>query len=310
MEAEVNPYEEIIQDSENESMDEPEVVESNEGQPTEPVITKEFVERHGLTKNLIGQPYDKLGNAYSNIQKHDTKLSMQLSEMQKEIGAIKEQLSKKEAKQIEQEVEEKLPDYETEVMKFFDDDGFLVDKKGYARFNREYQEKRDKMLKKEFEKVLKAKDEEYQEKSKATNESLQKIQADKNEALLYDHINEGLTKIYKEEVSQDIIDKAIEDFQKTLDESDILIYRGNIPKIATAIVNYHKAQLFEDKFSKTDTEKAAELAHKKTIDNIKKSNKKFTEVSSSARDNTRKKGDDAYDELLEEAYHEQGWAHN
>ena len=57
---------------------------------------------------------------------------------------------------------------------------------------------------------------------------------------------------------------------------------------------------FEDKF----------WSHIKINDNIKKSNKKFTEVSSSARDNTRKKGDDAYDELLEEAYHEQGWAHN
>ena len=324
-ENENNDYEEIINDesqsqeenseelnSQNENNEESgNEEEPTSGQPSK--ITKEFVEKHGLSPNLVGKPYDELATSYNEIRKYDTKLSQQIADLNAKVSGL-EELSKKEVKQVEQIVEDKLPDYEAGIAKFIDNDGYVVDRAGFAKFNREYLELQGKIAKKEFQKALNDKAAEIEQKYKSTSDSVQESKAKEYQSELIDELSESLTGIY-ENVDNNLIDLVMKEYGKYYNTKEEKtrklmeqVFQGNPKELADAIITYHKANMKSSKESdKTDVEKAALAAQKKKIQELKETNKKFTSSASSARDNRKESIDKDYDEVLEEAEQEANW---
>lgn len=314
-----NPYQELVNDhiggqtevkETKEEKTEPKVKETKEElkeqTPEDNLLTEEDVKELGLSKTFIGKDkYTTLKEVYQNAIKWDTKLAQQVSDLQKKMTGLEEALSKKEVKEVVKEVEEQLPDYEAEMEKFIDNDGYVVDKKGLATFNKKYFELREKLLKKEFQKSLDDKTKEIDEKYSKTGQSVQQLQAEKYQSELYDEIADGLKGIY-EEVTPEMIDKAMKEYGKMLSEEDEEtqklygnIYSNKPKKLAKDILSYHKANRKVEE--KTDAEKIADKAHEKQIEKLKVSDKKLTKVSTSARDKEVKVEDKDYDELIKEA---------
>lgn len=259
-----------------------------------PVITKEFAEKHGLSNTLIGKPMDELANAYKNMQSFDSKLSQQVTALTKKIGQLEGKLSDKEVNKAVEEAEEKLPDYETELSKYIDDDGYVVDKKGLAKFQKDYFELREKLLKKELTKAA---------ADSPSEKTAREYQAEKYQAQMYDALSEGLSEVY-EEVKPELIKKVINDFGEYLRTEDeetqselTRLYSGKPLKLAKDILTHHKA----NKPSKSKEEEAVEKAHNKQVQKLKDSEKKFTKVSTSERSREKVNSDPIYDELLSEA---------
>lgn len=293
-----NETTEVVEDKENSK-------DSEEEQPKEILITKEDAEKYGLSKGLIGKPISIMFEEYSNIRKLESKNAQNIATLTQQLGEFKEALTKKEVREIEEEVEEQLPD----INKFFDETGYVTDVKGFNEALLKREELREKKLKKEFTKLLEEKEKFSEEKSGTTAKQVAQLQLEKLQNDLFDNVTEFLSELYsEEEITPELIDKVIKEYDDFLTEEDeegrqnyARLYAGKPTKMAKAIILYHKANSFK---KPTENEKAKEMAmsaHEKQLEKLKKSGKTFTGSSSSARMQQRESMDLDYDELLAEA---------
>ena len=283
--------------------------EKSESEEQPSVISKEFTDKHKLSDSFIGKSFDELAKTYKNQQKLDSKLSQQVASLNKEFSDLKTRLSAKEVKEVVKEVVEELPDFETEIEKFVDNDGYVNDRKGLAKFLKGYNELSQKLAERQFDKKLEDKTKEFEEKYSPTSKSVEDLKAKEYQAELYDEVKDGLGNLY-ETVDNKLIDDVFKQFGESLAEEDeetqkqmIELYRGKPKKFAKDILNYHKANRPPEK--KSESEKVTEEVHKKQVEKLKNSDKKFTKVSTSARDQElQKSGDKDYDDLIGEAMEE------
>lgn len=267
------------------------------------VISKEFVEKHKLSESFVGKPFDELAQTYKNLQKLDSKLSQQVADLSKKFSDLETRIPKKEVVEAVKEVEEKLPEYD--MTKFVDNDGYVVDRKGLEKYNEDYFTRREKLLEKKFDKLIASKTKELEDRYTVTGKSVEDLKAKEYQAELYDEVSDGLKKLY-EDVDEKLINEVFKQFGESLAEEDeetqkqmIDLYKGKPKKFAKDILNYHKANL--PKEAKSDSEKATEEVHKKQVEKLKNSEKKFTKAGTSAREHIQKSGDQPYDELLSDA---------
>lgn len=99
------------QPEEKPEVKEPVQEEIKTDEPSALVITKEFVEKYGLSKHLVGKPIDELGNSYSNMIKKDTKISQEMAQLREQVESLKATKSE-EIKAEQQTIEElgEIPD--------------------------------------------------------------------------------------------------------------------------------------------------------------------------------------------------------
>lgn len=275
------------------------------------LITEEIAKEYGFDRKLIGKPFKEGFNSYKELQKYDTKLSQSLAEINRKMDGFEQKLSKAELKEVKETVEEKLPDYETEYEKiydqFVDGDGFILDKAGMAKalgkFNREYNALQTKLMKKEVMSEL-------EDKNAPTATSVQELRKEKYLADLYDGVNDELIKEYGEDkATPEMVQKILDEYGELMSEEDqetqdqyTRLYSGRPQKLVRDAMNYHKAsrKLTPEK---TDKEKAAIDVHNKNIEKLKNTNKTFVKSAASSRDSREQiaKEDQPYADAIDEA---------
>ena len=246
-------------------------------------ITKEQVEKYGLPPNFVGKPVEDMFKSYQEMRKLETKNAQKLSSLETEINRVKEDLTKKEVKQVEKIVEDKLPDVDS----FFDDSGFLLDKKGYNA----YLTKREELLLKQFEAKLNEKAVETAKNNETTLNTVQQLELERQQVKLHDYVVEGLSEIY-DEVTQEVLDESIQmynDYLASKSEGVIAkyhqLYAGNPEILAEDILKHYKAN---KKSPKEDVEKV----HKKEVEKLKLNDKKFTRTASAQRQHAAPEDDE------------------
>lgn len=308
--------EKVVEEKGNKIKLDTEVSEEETDNPLDSsTITAEMAKEFGFDKNLIGKPLREGFNSYKNLQKYDTKLSQELAEIRRTMGEFQKELSQKEVKQVEEEVEDQLPDYDTELAKYqeqidncFDDDGFLTDKKEYNKamaakdkFIKEFNDKR-------YERLEKAMDKKLEEKNAPTSSAVNEIQEERYKAAVYDEIVDSLSAIYEGEIPSKMVQKVLDDYGELISQEDeetqklyFKLY-NNPAKLAKDAVNYHKVSM-NPKQSREDAEKKAQEAHNKQKENLKKKEKSFVQSAASGRDVEKdvKKEDEDYVDLMNES---------
>lgn len=298
---EKDEYTEIIERDEPESKRKAEENGEQHEEVPEAVITEEFAKKHGLPHTFIGRPFDELGKSYNEIKKFDTKLSQQnkslskaVEDIQVRFGNLEKQLSAKEVKDIKQEVADKVEDQMPEMPDPYDKPEEF--KKWMAQFAKNVQ-------KQTREELLKTID----EKNQVLQESVQKMQVEKMQETLYDSVTSGLQSLYGDEVDSDLIERVIAEYEEYLKENPEFEkgYGGKPKLLARDIVWFHKnnAEIPAKKADKGDdeekTKKAVEEAHKKQVEKLNNTTKKYTQSASSAR-NSDKGNDDEYAQIIRE----------
>ena len=249
-----------------------EIEEEHQDQPS--LITKEFVEKNGLSPNLIGKPYDQLAISYNELRTYDNKQTQRLADLEKRLGEFEQSLNTKEVKAAQEKAEDKLPS----MSDFIDDDGFVTDRKGLE----DYLQKREGLIKEELLKALEEKN------LKQT---------------LYDNIVSGLEEFHPGEVSNDLVNSTIKEFTDQVEEDDMALYKHKPEKLAKAIIKNHELNLYRNNPKNAGKEKA-DAMHKRKIEELKQTNKKFTLSNSSPRSAASNAEDEPYDDLMQEALKE------
>lgn len=234
-------------------------------EPAVTVITKEFVEKHGLSKHLVGKPIDELGNSYSNMIKQDTKLSQELAQLRGTVEELKAQTTKTvEKAAITETIEElgEMPDPVDDI------DGY-------------------KAWMKEFKTNLKA--EIRADVLKEFGPGLQQVQKQSEDNLVGDTLN-----LIKEGLPDDADPKEVlsEYIKENKDYFDELIStgRGRTPEsLAKEALRDFKAKSFDKNNKLTDEEivkRASEIAQAQLKKKVK--NTKTTDMNTNSREMTGK----------------------
>lgn len=263
-----------------------EIEEEHQDQPS--LITKEFVEKNGLSPNLIGKPYDQLAISYNELRTYDNKQTQRLADLEKRLGEFEQSLNTKEVKAAQEKAEDKLPS----MSDFIDDDGFVTDRKGLE----DYLQKREGLIKEELLKAL-------EEKNLPLVQNAEQLREEAMKQTLYDNIVSGLEEFHPGEVSNDLVNSAIKEFTDQVEEDDMALYKHKPEKLAKAIIKNHELNLYRNNPKNAAKEKA-DAMHKRKIEELKQTNKKFTLSNSSPRSAASNAEDEPYDDLMQEALKE------
>ena len=308
--------------------------EKQPAEPEERVVTEEDIQELRIPQTFLGKPYNEtLKTLYVNIRSLESKNSKEIDSLQKQLKGFEEQLTKKEVTKAEEVVEEKLPDYETEKQKiydkylgsaekFIDDDGY-TDRKSFSqalkeyhialtKFDKDYQDKHDKLLKVEFKKMLDENSKPFSDKLDSASKTAQDIQEKENQIALVDNVVELLSEVYGEDkVDQKLIQSVFKEYENyakdissDMTESEALqffgIYKGKPAKLAKEVIRIHKANLHGKKPEKPVEQKVEDI-HNNQVNKLKKQSKTFIQSATAARDKATEDSDPEYDEILKEA---------
>jgi len=261
--------------------------ESQTGQTDEKKITQEDLTRLGLSKTFLGKPYyETLENSYGESVKWNTKLAMNLKELEKKFDEFNVKLTKTEVKEVKETVEDQMPEMPDP----------LDNPKAFNKWLKERDELTKKELRKEFEDKLK----------QQPNPELNKLIYDHNSQILSDSLEEGLKEAYGDDYEPgdiEAVGKEYEDYLANLPEAKrtkiINLYSGDPEGLAEAILTYHKAKNFGKKIEQID-EKDKEK-HDKKVKKLINTKKNFTQTASSPRTKYEEKNETSpYKKLISE----------
>lgn len=239
--------------------------EKPKDEPSAQVITKEFVEKHGLSKHLVGKPIDELGNSYSNMIKQDTKLSQELAQLRGTVEDLKVQATKTEQKAaIEETVGElgEIPDPVDDI------DGYKAWMKGFTT-----------NLKTEMKAEIRA------EVLKEIGPGLQQVQKQAEDNLVGDTISLIKAGLPDDVDAKEILSEYIKENKDYFDEL-ISTGIGRTPEsLAKEALRDFKAKSFDKNNKLTDEEivkRASEIAQAQLKKKVK--NTKTTDMNTSSRE--------------------------
>jgi hypothetical protein len=244
------------------SEEQQEVIEESTDSVTSDVITKEQAEQYGLSKNMIGQPKENLFEAYSNLQKFDTRLSQSVNELKTELRSLKDQLPAKEATKIINQAEKEVIDEIGDPPEQYEYDNVAQ----YKTALKKYIEKAANIKAQAIGDAIEVKlDKKYGERIAANEQAANDAQAERDINITLNTLEDSLSDLYDGELPEGVsADSIMDEWNNsfTKEESDRILatgyYSRNPNKMAKDIITFYKAHQFDKE--KVSPKNAAEKA--------------------------------------------------